>query len=365
MPWFRSSHSISAPLSFALLGLTVSMACLPEPPRTFHSLQSALAAPEKVTRLILAARSPDRRLADLKNLESLKISAPLADQKIEAIRPPLALSNLKKLKELEIFGLDRSDLPVLFKTLNAGIQVLRVYCVNPQIQVRADGQAFANIAPQSPDIKRLSQLRRLALIHCALQAPPTGLKDAHRLTSLNLSSNSIKIFTAPLPPGVRSLHLADNLMEQAPVLTAQLTDVDLAGNRLTRAPRGLRQATELKELFLDRNLLPDFNPPALPALHTLTLNQNRLTRLPDSFCNLRDLRILNLSRNALTTLPACLGELKHLNRLDISLNDIRVLPGGILNLSDLRFLFMRKSRISLKKRRQLVKGLPDTMIYFD
>ena len=87
----------------------------------------------------------------------------------------------------------------------------------------------------------------------------------------------------------------------------------------------------------------------LKKLESLSLQNNRILRLPSSLNKLSALRDINLSRNFVSNFPVQLGGLKHLNSVDFSNNKLTSLPNEIsaveaieinLNQNQVGFIFL-------------------------
>ena len=74
-------------------------------------------------------------------------------------------------------------------------------------------------------------------------------------------------------------------------------------------------------------------------------NGNWMTRLPDSFCDLKHLFKANLNENQLHSLPDEFGSLHSLTWLDLGQNMLRHLPSTFCELTNLEFLQLSKNRI--------------------
>ncbi|MCX6593616.1 MAG: leucine-rich repeat domain-containing protein [Acidobacteria bacterium] len=97
-----------------------------------------------------------------------------------------------------------------------------------------------------------------------------------------------------LSNGVLDLSL-EQLTEIPPAvfeLGAQLTSLDLRGNRITTIPDSVAKLSHLTELYLTRN---------------------QLATIPDSLAQLSQLRTLDLSGNQLTTIPDFLAQLTRIS----------------------------------------------------
>jgi len=131
------------------------------------------------------------------------------------------------------------------------------------------------------------------------------------LTSLNLSSNSLK----KLPAEIGQL--------------INLTSLNLRDNKLTELPAEIGQITSLTSLDLRDNLNLDwaetFNQlSSLPNLTELNLSDNELTGLPVKIGQMTSLTSLDLRDNNLTSLPAEILKLTALTYFHLSANDFRI-----------------------------------------
>ncbi len=91
----------------------------------------------------------------------------------------------------------------------------------------------------------------------------------------------------------------------------------------------------------------------LRMLRTLSMNNNFLVSLPDTFGNLTNLKVLNLSLNQLSTLPESIGNLIELKTLDVSNNDLRILPDTIGKLASLQRLDLSNNH--------MIRTLPESI----
>nr|XP_020514045.1 platelet glycoprotein Ib alpha chain-like [Labrus bergylta] len=109
--------------------------------------------------------------------------------------------------------------------------------------------------------------------------------------------------------------------------------------------------TEIYEIDLAGNKIPDLTPsdsPLLPTLSVLRLGLNRLTSLSDhSFSACPDLTELWLNNNTIQSLSdQTFSGLSKLQILDLSSNHIKVLPGSMLHpFSAIEFLYIYDNKI--------------------
>ncbi len=157
---------------------------------------------------------------------------------------------------------------------------------------------------------------------------PSSLQD------LNLSSN--KLPTLPerfIPPTIRRVWLADNILVELPPEVSQwtaLTYLNLDRNRLRQLPD--LSKTRLRWLRLNDNRLTTL-PPLPESLETLVVQRNQLstfTHRPSA------LRQLNLSGNPLTEIPEAVGN--GLEWLDLSKTKVKALPANLKGWRTLKVL---------------------------
>ncbi len=134
--------------------------------------------------------------------------------------------------------------------------------------------------------------------------------------------------------------------------------LDLRSMKLTELPESIGQLKQLRKLDLSHDYSKedeDINqlttlPPSLGQLTKLTeldLSHNQLTALPDSLGQLTQLKSLNFESNKLTTLPKSLGQISHLEYLELFDNEIETLPPTIAQLANLERLGVAKNKLVL------------------
>lgn len=136
-------------------------------------------------------------------------------------------------------------------------------------------------------------------------------------------------------------------------LTSNLRTIDLSNNKIeSLPPMIIGKFTLLKSLSLNNNkltVLPD-ELCSLKKLDTLSLNNNHLRELPSTFGQLSALKTLSLSGNQLQALPPQLCNLRHLDVVDLSKNQIRSIPDivGELQVIELNLNQNQISQISVR-----------------
>lgn len=76
-----------------------------------------------------------------------------------------------------------------------------------------------------------------------------------------------------------------------------------------------------------------------------------LISLPDSICDLGDLKELIISNNRISRLPQSFGKLKNLERFSLRNNRIRELPESIIKLTLLKVLWLNNNPLTLKAKK--------------
>ncbi|KAJ0672812.1 putative P-loop containing nucleoside triphosphate hydrolase, leucine-rich repeat domain superfamily [Helianthus annuus] len=97
--------------------------------------------------------------------------------------------------------------------------------------------------------------------------------------------------------------------------------------------------------YLSNKILTDLLP-ELPLLRVLSLSRSYISEVPESIGTLRRLRYLNLSRTSIDHLPETIGNLYNLQTLILSGCDrLTKLPNSFLKLKNLRHLDVRNTRL--------------------
>ncbi|MFX1503216.1 MAG: leucine-rich repeat domain-containing protein [Promethearchaeota archaeon] len=117
---------------------------------------------------------------------------------------------------------------------------------------------------------------------------------------------------------------------------SKLRILTLKWNKIDALPESFGNLIELEELDLEGSWSTNDDK----AIY------NGIMELPNSFCNLKKLKILNIKENGLRLLPNNIGQLKSLQKLFLDTNRISEIPESIGELTDLSFLSLRSNRIS-------------------
>jgi hypothetical protein len=169
-----------------------------------------------------------------------------------------------------------------------------------------------------------------------------GIERFRDITKLQLNNNSdltsLSDSIGELT-NLRELNLSLTKLVTFPENFSRLTNLrklDLGNVDTIRSLPDFRHLTNLTELTMTGNKLLFHLPESIGNLTNLTnlnLADNRLIDLPESIGNLTNLTYLDLHNNALTSLPESIGNLRNLGMLKLYRNTLFSLPNSIRNLT--------------------------------
>lgn len=205
-----------------------------------------------------------------------------------------------------------------------------------------------------PDISGLVKLENLSLAKTKLDKFPENLLKITTLRILDLSHNQFI-----------------DLPDDGTVLE-NLVVLNFSFNNLQKIPSWVFNCTKLQSLNLTNTQLSKLEQSIknLKNLKALNLSDNFLKELPEEICELDKLEDLNLDCNLLKKLPENIGKLKELIVLNLnsrdcfSFNKISILPDSFCELTKLEYLGLRSNSLTelpdnfgqLKKLRRLFIG---------
>ncbi|MCR9145451.1 MAG: leucine-rich repeat domain-containing protein [bacterium] len=340
---------IACLILFAAIAFIFAPACsedveIPERPFSFTDLESALAAPDAVRRLVLGSGDTvSPAIGRLKNLEELVV--------IGALRLPPEISGLKQLKllDLQLFESD-ALIPAIGELEN-----LRT------LTLHSSGQT-GNRARIQFSFQKLRRLRRLEIEDLPLQAVPAGVLKLENLEELRIHKSAIQ----EIPSGIANmrglvvLDISDARIQSIPPELAALPELQSArfyNNKLEGFPNVLLEMSRLRGITLSGNAIRSLPKSIgrLSALEHLSLRGCQLENFPDSFRKLKRLWSLSLSSNGLKEWPPGLSEMSDLQWIDLTDNRLESIDPGVFQLDQLRSLRLSNNRI------ETLPPLPDTV----
>ena len=150
------------------------------------------------------------------------------------------------------------------------------------------------------------------------------------------------------------------------------TEIDLSSERLTLIPDSVFEFKNLTKLKLGAKEVT-FYPP-LSALPESDKEKNRISNIPEKISELKKLKVLILNSNDLKNLPNSISNLKNLEVLDLALNKnlniiaelpkLKMLPKlKILKITDSKFNMTQLEVIkkSLDKKIEIISSVNDYM----
>lgn len=140
---------------------------------------------------------------------------------------------------------------------------------------------------------------------------------------------------------LHTLHLRNNRMTSFPFPILNLHHLKilyLDENQIERIPKEISQL-KLEALDIQANLIGDMEPICqIPSLKTLHIAKCRITVIPSSIRNLKNLRVLYLDHNLIQTIPDEIGDLNLLRIFTCHFNPIVSISTKILNLKHLNHI---------------------------
>jgi Leucine-rich repeat (LRR) protein len=288
-------------------------------------------------------------LANFVHLKYLDISW------IKVGKLPENISKLKHLEGLNLKDCRLIDLPGSFAQLNqlTYLNLRHNYAFNERHVFKMIG--------------KLEGLKVLDLSFCQLNSLPDFFGKLQELSTLNLEGNGIVKLPQSLAGAgqLRKLDLTGNYqlgevvngvpemitLQQQETFTllstiGSLEELILSGCYLKEISAFIGKLNQIKNLDLSKNLLESL-PDAigqLTYLESLDLSNsikgqrlNKISSLPASFSNLRNLRILNLTANEFTVLKFTKpGQLSNLEVLKMDWNRLTEFPDVVRSLTGLR-----------------------------
>ncbi len=188
--------------------------------------------------------------------------------------------------------------------------------------------------------------------------------DNNHIVGLNLVMKELDLLPDSIGnlSNLKFLTLKWNKLESLPETFGNLKELEefnLDGNWSTNDDKPLyNEVSELPNSFCElrklkifkcesnglRNLPDNFGE--LTSLTEVNLYQNRLSRIPESIGELSKLTHLNLNSNRISTIPLSLCRLEKLKQLELSYNSIEMVPECIDQLKSLNMLLLNSNKLT-------------------
>ncbi len=241
----------------------------------YDNLRIALKEPLKVKKLELFSHKltygldslPDS-FGEMRNLEELDLS------NLSLHKLPQSFGNLTNLKTLDLSYNDFDEFPTQILALN-NLEVLNL--------------KLSHLDSIPPEIRQLKNLRIMILDDNRFSDFPIAITELNNLESLSITSSNI----STIPSEIGNLK--------------KLKELDLSS---FWSYKRKNQVTDISNLI------------KLRTLEILNLDWNRIERLPENFCELKNLRKLSLLSNPIKVLPADIHSCDGLDSLIIDFENI-------------------------------------------
>ena len=189
-------------------------------------------------------------------------------------------------------------------------------------------------------IKICEKLTHLYVPNMNLTSIPQYIWNMDNLKVLDISYNNIK----NIPPALFSLfelttlNLSNNPIESIPseiYLLKNLHELSLSNTSMTKLPSTFSKLGNLKRLFINNTLLEDMNIICkLKQLAILEACANHIEIIPNELGNLPCLVHISLNNNKITKIPETICKLKNLKYFDMNNNPLNFISDGynLINL---------------------------------
>ncbi|KAK0383856.1 hypothetical protein NLU13_9767 [Sarocladium strictum] len=209
-------------------------------------------------------------------------------------------------------------------------------------------------------ISQMSSLRDLKLANNLLFGPmPASFANLGELEILDLHGNNVSALPADVEnmTQLRILNLNENSFESLPfdaLAKLPLTELLVRKNKLrgTLIEDPIESLPHLQTLDVSSNQLLRIvelgSSISLPVMHALSLSMNRLQGLPD-MTTWTSLLTLTVDENNISSIPNSFTSLEKLRHADFSSNDIRVVPPEIARMDNLSMIRLSGNPLRDKK----------------
>lgn len=190
-------------------------------------------------------------------------------------------------------------------------------------------------------IKNCRNLEHLDLEHNRIKHIPRFIAQLDSLRSLDLNHNQLKLTESDVKHAskVKKLSIGGNNIEKLPenIGILQCTNLNLGKNKLSSLPASFADLKQVHHLIFYENefvTIPE-EISGFENLQHLDFYKNHIKEIPDFIGNYENLRYLYLSYNEIEEIPDTLRNLKNLNYFYIHHNKILTIPDWIVEMDSL------------------------------
>jgi len=260
----------------------------------------------------------------------------LSISNIQFKRLPKAVLKCKNLEFLELVNLPIRNIfnlkkfPNLKSVYLLNNKQLRPLHLSKSKSIITFGMRGENPTNLPKSFNKLSNLEKLDLADNKLSRFPTGIRDNKYLKEILLGTNN--------------LTLEDGRMEES----ASLEKLELQKNKIKKIPASIAGFPNLKKLTLNFNAIEKVSDgiSTLIKLEQLSFYNNKLASFPDGVFNLSSLKEIDLYFNQIERIDDRLGNLKELEVLFLSNNRLISLPEVVGSMPNLKELYLSNNRLS-------------------
>ena len=185
-----------------------------------------------------------------------------------------------------------------------------------------------NLKRIPPSIKRCKNLVHLDLEHNQIRHIPRFIANLDSLRSLDLNHNRLKLSKSDVKHAskVKKLSIGGNNIEKLPenIGILQCTNLNLGKNKLSSLPAS----------FAD-----------LKQVHHLIFYENEFVTVPEEISGFENLQHLDFYKNHIKEIPDFIGNFEKLKYLYLSYNEIESIPDTLRNLKNLKYFYIHHNKI--------------------
>ena len=292
-------------------------------------------------------------IGDLLNLEELILKL----NKYTKI--PTSIGKLKKLKKLDITVVDYYDMHNIVLEVS-GLNFLKNKLLNKQENI-LDSSFYKDLTARMYEVSAkkddileaigtLQNIEELTLVHDNLMEIPYWIKNFTKLKKLSISyRNNVK----ELPQWIGNFLYIEELIVNTYYSSRIQSDKNREAKKITKLPNSICELKTLKRLIITSGALEELPEKIgdMTELEELNIQGNfesySFTELPKSIVKLKKLKILNISwKNNLKEIPKDLFTLENLEEFYAVTCNISEFPDNISNNVNLKKIALSGNQIS-------------------